>query len=403
MNVPVESIRALERHFVGALSLPPRLWLDAAPLSHLVVTGGAALRAAGDGCSVDFGTVESPGTERQVVRFGGDSEPLAVEVVGAPPWLAARLVNAATLELTATHDVLETTHFSAVVAIAIRDAAGGEQRAELLVRMIARRTHPLGSFDFHGSMQPRGLDFGVFDPLAPTGASYELSIGNRTSVPLTVAFSDLPAWLTFHVDGHLRVGPAPGRFFERAAPFKISIRPHPTTELIGAHAGTLRLETNDPRAELRAAGIRFAVRLEPAVPFLRAFAGAVRAETPRPIRSVIRLENWGRQAARITSVEAPPSVRVPDCVSVPAASGGRAGVASVPLRVIPTRLAPGVHSLLLTFAVEDGPPVHAAVPVEVMPAAARAPKGALAPAAMAALFTLLALTLLVVVYVQVVS
>jgi len=402
MNVSAESIRALERHFVGALSLPSRLWLDAAPLSHLVVTGGAALRSTGDGCAVDFGTVESPGTEQQVVRFAGQPEPLAMTVIDLPPWLAARWADAVTLELTATHDALETTQFSGALRIAVRDAAGGEQRVELLVRMIARRTHPLGMFDFHGSPQPRGLDFGVVDPLAPASASYELSIGNRTSVPLTVAFSDLPAWLTFHVDGHRRIGPAPGRFFERAAPFTVSIRPQQTTELVGAHEGTLRLETNDPRPTLREAEIRFAVRLEPAGPFLRAFAGAVRIETPQPIRSDVRLENWGRAAARITAIDLPPSVRMLERVSVPAASAGRPGVASISLRIIPARLAPGAHSLPLTFAVEGGAPLHAAVPVQVMPSA-RGRKGVPAPAAMVALFALLAFTLLVVLYVRMIS
>jgi len=345
-----------------------------------------------------------PGVQglQQVVRFAGEPEPVAMTVVDAPPWIALRWADAATLELTATHDVLETTHFSGAVRIAVRDAAGAEQHTELLVRMIARRTHPLGLFDFHGSSRPHGLDFGVVDPLVPASASYELSIGNRTSVPLTVSFSDLPAWLTFHVDGHRRFGPAPGRFFERAAPFKISIRPHQSTALIGAHEGVLRLETNDPRPELSAAELRFAVRLEPAAPFLRAFPKAVRAETPRPIRSEIRLENWGRTAARVVAVDVPPAVRVLDRVSVPAAAGGLPGVASVSLRVIPARLAPGMHDLLVTLAVEGGAPLHATVPVQVLPTA-RARKGVLTPAAMTALFALLTLTLLVVLYVRMVS
>lgn len=416
MSISPDSVRALERHFVGTLSLPSRLWLDSVPLSHVVVTGSDALRSAGDGCVLDLGAVESPGTERQVVRIAS-ARPEVVEMKlgDVAPWLAARWLQAAgdairvesragaELELTATHDVLKQTGFAGVVCISICDAAGGERHEELAVRMTARRTQPLGDFNFHGAPQPRGFDFGTVDPLAPAiTTSYELSFDSLTSVPLTVAFTDLPSWLTFEVDMHRRVGPAPGRFFERDAPFKVSIRPRQTTDLIGAHRGSLHVETNDPRPALRSIDIRFAVRLVPAGPFLRAVPDNVLVTTPRPMRTDVRLENWGRSPARIAATIVPPALQVlGGRAAVPAAAGGRPGVGSLRLRVLPSHLSPGTHLMPLTLSVEGAAPLQMAVPVQVAPGATRARKRGLALAAMAALFALLAFALLIVLYLRV--
>jgi len=415
MNISPDSVRALERHFVGTLSLPSRLWLDSVPLSHVVVTGSAALRGAGDGCALDLGTVESPGAERQVVRIAG-ARPEVVEMKlgGVPPWLTARWLQAvgdairvesragAELELTATHDVLKQTDFAGVVGISICDAAGDEWHEELPVLMTARRTQPLGEFNFHGSPQPRGFDFGTVDPLDPAISSYELSFDSLASVPLAVAFADLPAWLTFEVDTHRRVGPAPGRFFERDAPFKVSIRPRQTTDLMGAHRGSLHVNTNDPRPALRSIDIRFAVRLEPAGPFLRAVPDNMLVTTPRPLRTEVRLENWGRAPARIAATIVPPALQViGGAVAVPAATGGRPGTGSLRLRVFPSQLSPGAHLLPLTLNVEGAMPLQIAVPVQVAPGAARAPKRGVALATMAALFALLAFALLIVLYLRV--
>jgi len=401
MNLPPDSVRALERHFVGALSLPSRLWLDPLPLSHVVISGGDALRdAGGGGCAIDFGVVESPGAERQVVRITNAAQ---MTMIDAAPWLAARWTTdagyEAELELVAAHDVLKQTELAGAVHI----AAGGE-REELLVRMTARRTHPLGAFDFHGSAEPRGFDFGIVDPLAPPPAPYELSFDSLTSVPLTVAFADLPAWLTFTVDGHRRVGPAPGRFFERNAPLKVSIRPHCAVDLLGTHHGALRLETNDPRPALRAIDIRFSLRLEPAGPFVRALPERVRAASARPLRTDVRLENWGRAPARLSAASVPPPVQVAArAVSVPAANGGRPGIGALPLRVFPARLAAGAQSVPLTLDVAGAAPLQIALPVQLAPAALRKSRRGVVPAAVAALFALLALTIVIVLTLRVLS
>ena len=410
MNVSPDSVRALERHFVGALSSPSRLWLDPLPLSHVVVSGGEALRSDGDACSIDFGVVESPGTERQVVRISNAWPELVEMKLGdAPPWLAARWLyvagdtvrvdagGAAELELSAAHDALKQTGFDGAVQLFV----GGE-REVMRARMIARRTHPLGAFDFHGSPQPRGFDFGLVDPLLPATASYDLSFDSLTSVPLIVAFSDLPAWLTFEVDGRRRGGPAPGRFFERAAPFKATIRPHCAAEWIGAHDGVLHLETNDPRAELRALDLRFSVHLEPARPFLRALPDAVRAAGVRPLRTDVRLENWGRAPARVTALDVPPPAQVlGPAATVPAARNGRPGLGTVSLRVLPARLSPGANAVPLTFDVEGGSPLRIVLPVHVAAVTRRSKRAVMAAAA--ALFALLALTVVIVLYLRVLS
>ncbi|HEX7681811.1 MAG TPA: hypothetical protein VF713_27070, partial [Thermoanaerobaculia bacterium] len=409
MTISPESVRALERHFVGTLSLPSRLWLDCVPLLHVVVTGSAALCGAGDGCAIDLGTVESPGAERQVVRIAG-ARPEVVEMKlgGVAPWLTARWLQVAgdairvesragaELELTATHDVLKKTDFAGVVGISIRDAAGDEWHEELPVLMTARRTQPLGEFNFHGTPQPRGFDFGTVDPLALAIPPYELSFDSLTSVPLTVVFADLPAWLTFEVGVHRRTGPTPGRFFERDAPFTVAIRPRQTPDLIGAYQGSLHLETNDPRLALRSIDIRFSVCLEPAGPFLRAVPDPVLITASRPLQTDVRLENWGRTPARV-AVIVPPAVQVIGGVAaVPAAAGGRPGVGSLRLRVVPSQLSPGTHLLPLTLNVEGAMTLQVTVPVQVAPGAVRARKRGLALAAMAALFALLAFALLIV-------
>src|SRR5258708_13725851 len=88
MSLATGSVRALERHFVGALSLPPRVWLDSVPLSHLVVAGSDAIRVVDELCAVDFGTVEAPATERQIVRFSSARpNPVPIRAPAVPPRL----------------------------------------------------------------------------------------------------------------------------------------------------------------------------------------------------------------------------------------------------------------------------------------------------------------------------
>jgi hypothetical protein len=131
----------------------------------------------------------------------------------------------------------------------------------------------------------------------------------------------------------------------------------------------------------------------------------------------VRVENWGRTAARIAAANLPPSVQMlGGTVVVPAAYDGRPGIGALPLRVLPAKLAPGAHSLPLTFHVECGGAAAAVeeprqghrapqqlridLPVDV---AAPKPKRSIAPAAVAAVLAVFLLTVVIVLYLRVLS
>lgn len=270
MKLSRDSVHALQRHFLGALRAPARAWLEPLPSSPLVLLG-SDLRAG----TLDLGSVSSPGEEHSRVRVCNRSaERIDVRIAEAPGWLAFRWLGvegdtvamaggeAASLEVLVIHDEERQFHG------AFRFAAGGHVE-ELQVRMIARCSHPLARFDFNGAAAPHRFDFG-------SAGSYELSVANATSIPLVVTFSDLPDGLTFEVDGRHRNGPIAGPFFERTAPFEVTLRPH----LFGLPGGTMRVRTNDPRPEMQDIALPFAGF--PTV--ARRRAGVVPQPSPSPLR-----------------------------------------------------------------------------------------------------------------------
>lgn len=365
MNVSRDSVLALQRHFLGALSAPARMWIEPLPAPRLAFAG-SALRREGSDCVLDFGVVDTPGEERQLVRvFEPGEASVDVQLGATPAWLEAQWLDRRTLELRAAHDVEGEFH-------GVLRFVAGTRIEELTVRMTTRRAHPAARFDFNGSPVPRPFDFG-------TGSRpYALSIANDASAPLVVRFADLPAWLAFEVDGHRRGGPLPGRFFERAAPFVVCVTP----QLVGRHDGVLRLQTNDPRPELQDVELRFSGCLEPHQPLVRASApSALRLRANQTFTTQARLENWSRTPARTAKKAAPRGVALPTLPVVPSARDGQPGTATLPIRIIPRQLGPGMHTLSLALQVEDGDPaeVHVPVRVDVLPAGrGRAPwRGAL--------------------------
>jgi hypothetical protein len=262
MNLSREAMLALERHFVGALSAPARTWLEPVPASQFAFAG-SAVRARDGGCAVDFGTVDSPGRDTQLVRVANRG-PHSVDVyIGDhPAWLAVRWRDAKgdavpaaagaageTLELVAVHDAEK--RFDGFIRFLVNDR-GTPRIEELPVRMTARRAYPIAHLDFNGSPIPRPFDLG-------NGARpYRLAVANSSSVPLVVRFADLPPWLIFEVSGQRRHGPMAGPFFERRAPFTI----HLWARAAGRHEGVLRIETNDPRPQYRAIALQLSATVD---------------------------------------------------------------------------------------------------------------------------------------------
>jgi len=250
MNLSRDSVLALQRHFLGALRAPARTWLEAVPTPRLVFLGGAIRSGV-----LDLGRVSSPGTEKTRVRVCHPGVGrIDVRLSDAPPWLTARWLSAeggtvridgggpgAVLELLAVHDTEQELDGALRFTFA-------DRVEELPMHMIARRSHPIACFDFNGSPVPRPFDFGTGEQ------AYRLSVANRSSVPLVVTVADLPAGLTFEVDGRHRNGPIAGPFFERTAPFAVKLR----LQLFGgSDGGVVRLHTNDPRPEMQDIALRF--------------------------------------------------------------------------------------------------------------------------------------------------
>jgi hypothetical protein len=391
MTLSRDSIFALQRHFLGALSAPSRTWLEPLPSQPLVFIGDA-LRAHSDGSAVDFGSVSSPGEERRLVRVcNRGAEQADVRLDEPPAWLIATWIErdgdtaslasgeSATLELIVPHDA--EREFRGTLRFHI---AGRIE--ELRVQMTARRWHPVAQFDFNGSPVPARFDFGVDD------RPYALSVANATSIPLVVTFADLPDWLTFEAGGRRRSGPAEGAFFERAAPFAVQLRPHK----LGVHAGVLRLRTNDPRPELQAIELQFAACVVAATPCVRVTSpDRVRLRADQTITVVAQLENLGRVAARMSKEAVPGALSIREAPVVPAAHDGRPGSAALPICVAPRNLSPGAHAPTLTLRIEGGDPATIDVPVELDIDPPR--RSVLRPEAIAALFALLLLTLLLVI------
>jgi len=391
MTLSRDSIFALQRHFLGALSAPSRTWLEPLPSQPLVFIGDA-IHSRGDGCVVDLGSVSSPGEERRLVRVcNRGAEHADVRIAAPPAWLMATWLErdgdtvslasgeSATLELILPHDA--EREFRGAVQLQI-----GDRMEELRVQMTARRTHPIARFDFNGSPVASRFDFGAGD------RPYTLSVANATSIPLVVTFADLPDWLTFKVDGQSRSGPIEGAFFQRAAPFAVELRPRN----LGVHEGGLRIRTNDPRPELQAMELQFAACVLAATPCVRVTPpDRIRLRANQSTTVAAGLENWGRVVAR-TSIEAVPgALSVREAPAVPAARGGKPGTAMLPVRVTPKNLIPGAHALTLTLRIEGGDPAMVNVPVQFDVDPPR--RSALPPTAIAVLFALLVLALLFVI------
>lgn len=391
MTLSRDSIFALQRHFLGALSAPSRTWLEPLPSQPLVFIGDA-MRSHSDGCVVDFGSVSSPGEERRLVRVcNRGAEQADVRLDEPPAWLIATWLErdgdtaslasgqSATLELIVPHDA--EREFRGSLRFHIADRV-----EELRVQMTARSWHPAARFDFNGSPVPARFDFGAGDQ------PYALSIANATSIPLVVTFADLPDWLTFKAGGQSRSGPAEGAFFERAAPFAVQLRAHK----LGVHTGVLRVRTNDPRPELQALELQFAACVVAATPCVRVTSpDRVRLRADQTITVVAQLENLGCVAAQTSKEAVPGALSIREAPVVPAAHDGRPGSATLPIRVAPRNLSPGAHSLTLTLRVEGGDPATIDVPVQLDVDSPR--PSVLTPKAIAALFAVLLLTLLFVI------
>lgn len=430
MNFSHEAFVGLKRHFLGALTEPPRLWVVPAQGPRLLFTARGALRQSERGCIVDFGTTESPGKELRTVRVSNlGPETITVALQELPPWLAARWLQAgdgevvhltpgeegAELELTAEHDFLKDTTLDGSLRLLARDLSGNQCSEDLHVRLATRRTRPLGHYDFQGSPEPCPYDFGALDPTAsgPEAlASYTLSFQNLTSVPLVVSFAELPAWLTFEVDGYQRRGPARGRFFERAAPFQVEIRPIRTPQFLGPQQDRLCLWTNDSRPAFQMVDLLFSARIEATRPLLRALPPEpVQTTSAEPCWVEAQMENWGLSPARISLRAPDPSIELAERPVIPGAVDGQPGRGTVRMKISPARLSPGSHALSLALRVDGGVPPEITVPIRVHVVAApkqetplrsvtKAPLRLPPAVAVAALFALLLLLALIVLAVE---
>ncbi len=392
MNLTRDSMLALQRHFLGALSGPARTWLESLPSPPLVFAG-EALRWDGEACVLDLDDVRSPGEERHRVRVcNRGSERLDVRVSEVPPWLTVRWLESrgdaislasedagATLEVVVVHD--EEREFRGTIAFVAEGV-----REILNVRLTTRRPYPYARIDFNGSPTPQPFDFGSDE------RPYVLSVANMTAVALVVTFADLPPWLAFEIDGHCRSGPIMGTFFERKAPFVVKLLP----QSLGPQSGTLRLRTNDARPEMQDVELQLSACLLAAKPRVTVAAPhRVHIRADQKLTVEARLENWGRTEARTSKELVPRALAIRACPVVPAARDGKPGMATMPIRVAPAHLAPGAHGLVLSLRVEGGEPARVDVPVQIDVTPRRNP--ALRPETIAALLALLLVALLFVI------
>jgi hypothetical protein len=392
MNLTRDSMLALQRHFLGALSTPARTWLEPLPSPPLAFAG-EALRWDREGCVLDLGDVRSPGEERHRVRVcNRGAKHIDVRVAEVPAWLTARWLESggdaislaseaagATLEVVVAHD--EEREFRGTIAFVAEGV-----REVLSVRLTTRRPYPYARIDFNGSATPRPFDFGSDE------RPYELSVANMTAVPLVVTFADLPAWLAFEIDGHRRSGPIAGTFFERKAPFVVKLLP----QSLGPQSGALRLRTNDARPEIQDVELQFSACLLAAKPRLHVAAPhRMHVRPDQKLTVEAQLENWGRAEARTSKEAVPRSLAIRTCPVVPAARDGKPGTATLPIRIAPAHLAPGAHALVLSLRIEGGEPAIVDVPVQIDVTPRRKPT--LRAETIAALFALLLVALLFVI------
>lgn len=391
MNLSRNSVLALQRHFLGALNVPSSTRLDPLPVQPLVFSGDA-IRTDDGCCVVNFGVVASPGEERRSVRVGNrHATSIAVRLEEPPAWLMAAWTDAdgdsisiagggwATLALVVPHDAEQ--EFTGALRFHL-----GDRVEELRLRLSTRRMHPIAQIDFNGAPSPHPFDFGMDD------GPYVLNVANRTAIPLTATFADLPDWLTFEVDGRSRSGPLEGPFFERTAPFSVQLRP----QHLGVHRGILHMRTNDPRPELRNIDLLFVACVVAPRPCVRVTPPPrLRLRADQTGTAEARLENWGRAGARTSKETVPAGLSVRKCPFIPPARDGAPAVLPLAVRVAPWMLVPGAYVLPLSLRIEDGDPAVVTVPVEIEVDPPR--RSRIRPELVVALFAILFLTLLFVI------
>jgi hypothetical protein len=254
-----ESLAALKRHFLGGLSEPRSLPLAPEPCGRLLLAGGTPWGRRE--FFVDFGRVETPGEQRRLLRLTNlGPEPLVLRALSSDSWLEPRwyaCTGDATLEPVATTELEVIARYDlgrdATLIGAIRLVAAVDGGASTLSRfsvcLEARHAQPLGHYEFQGRTEPVPFHFDFLDPAAATAPPrpYFVSIANLTETPVIVSCSDLPDWLVFAVDGYQRSGPIAGPFFERAAPFRVEVRPQAGRLAGGPRQSRLVLCTNDGR------------------------------------------------------------------------------------------------------------------------------------------------------------
>lgn len=382
MNVPHETVLAVQRHFLGTLRAPVKNWLEVDGATRLVLIG-EGLRAESDECILDFGIVDVQSPARRTVRVLTEAgESVEVDAATLPSWAECETSTNAITVKTRCND---EGHHRGAIRLVI-SGRHGEREETLQLRVVSRKQHPVAAFDFDGSPEPHAFDFGDH------GHAVTIGVHNDSAVPLTVSFSDLPYWLTFEIEGSRRAGPLQGRFFERKAPFTVAIRPH----FLGRHRGVMRLQTNDPRPELQDIELNFSGSMADPQPHLRAITPKpVSARTDQPLMTMVQLENWGRLPARVLCSAAPPAIAVAKIPPVPAADDGVPGSAILPIGISPDLLTPGTHHLVLSLQIDGGEPPKIAVPIRIDVTAAPArPKSVMRPEVIIAVVLLLLLTVL---------
>lgn len=381
MSFSVYSALALQRHYVGALSKPATTWLEPSAAVQLAFAGDA-LRVDDEGCMLDFGTVElSLGEWRSVRMFVPGTMPVSMRVSEAPPWVATEL-DGGRLVVRITDD--SEGERVGTIALWIRDERGARLE-KLRVHVDARPRQPMAGISFDGDAVPAPFVF-------KDGDTYTISVTNRNSVPLNVTLFDLPEWLELTVDGCTRGGPLDGAFFERKAPFTLSLRPR----LLGRHEGALRMRTNDRQSELRDVLLPLSAEVVPLRPHVRAVPPAVVETSAKNVTVHASLENWSRTPAQVAASVTTQCATVPAMTRVPAARRDEPGIADLPIRIAASRLAAGTHILIVSLQIEDGDPSRCSIPVRVDVAAGTPRRRFSRTETMATLFGLLFLAIMIV-------
>jgi hypothetical protein len=378
MSFSVYSALALQRHYVGALSKPATTWLEPVPAAQLAFAGDA-LRVDDEGCLLDFGTVDMPrGEWRSMRMFVPGTMPVSMRVSEAPPWVETEL-DGGRLVVRITDDS-EGEH-TGTITLWIRDERGARLE-KLRVHADAQPRQPMASISFDGDAVPAPF---VFED----GDTYTISVTNRNSVPLIVALFDLPEWLELTVDGCTRGGPLPGPFFERKAPFVLSLRPR----LLGRHEGALRMRTNDRQSELRDVMLPLSAEVVPLRPHVRAIPPAVVETSAKNVTVHASLENWSRTPAQVAASVTTQCAAVPAMTRVPAARRDEPGTADLPIRIAASRLAAGAHVLVVSLQIDDGEPARCSIPVRIDVTAIKPRRRFSRTETMATLFALLFLAI----------